>query len=223
MKLLIEILLLLLTMQGTKAETYRFRLQGDVIHINAGQVALFSPADSVNALLTAEMSEGLFTLQGRLKEPGLYRLNIAGKWLPIVLDGTDMRLYTDYLEPDTKLLKGSPAIRIRLALERELREKYEARLNEVANAFYASTQEGEGITADAEAQFVAGIRACGDYRKELIREFIKSHPDDLYLPVFMLEEMGKNRAWGREAYELLSPRAKASQPGRLLEEAVRED
>lgn len=202
-----------------QATNYTFRLQGDIINVNSGTVTLFSPVDPVRVLLTTEMKDGLFTLEGRLEEPGLYTLVIAGKSLPIVLDGKDMILYADYLALDTKLLKGSPAMKTRLALEKELREKYETRLNEMIDSCYQPSDDESGMSRDVNDKIAAGIRECHIFRQQLILAFIREHPDDIYLPVFLLNDMGKNREWTGKAYALLSARCQTSQPGRLLKAA----
>ena len=78
------------------AQKYTFKLNGDIINVKDGKVKLFSPTDSVNVLLGTEMKNGVFTLSGKLNEPGYYILNVAGVKFPIVMDGKDMILYGDY-------------------------------------------------------------------------------------------------------------------------------
>lgn len=212
------ILLVLLGMLASAAAPvgYDFKLRGDIINVNTGKVVLYSPEDTLQALLSTEMKDGQFVLSGRLEEPGLYLLEIAGQKLPIVLDGSDMTLYADLLELSTKLLKGSPALKTRLALEKILREKYEQRLNGVVEKYYELTENGKKKSSEAEVYVSNGFKEAWIYRRELIFEFIQQHPDDLYLPVFIREDMGKSLDYGTKAFDLMSPRLQASQPGRLL-------
>ena len=54
----------------------------------------------------------------------------------IVLDGREMMLYGDYLEPDTKLLKGSDAVKTRLALDQLHYESFDMVVNEGLGKYY---------------------------------------------------------------------------------------
>lgn len=216
MKQVILLVLLGILASAATPEGYDFKLRGDIINENTGKVMLYSPEDTLQALLSTDMKDGQFVLSGRLEEPGLYLLEITGQKLPIVLDGSDMTLYADRLGLSTKLLKGSPALKTRLALEKILREKYEQRLNGVVEKYYELTENGEKQSPEAEAYVANGFKEAGIYRRELIFEFIRQHPDDLYLPVFIREDMGKSYDYGKKAFDLMSPRLQASQPGRLL-------
>lgn len=216
MKQVILLVLLGVLASATTPVGYDFKLRGDIINVNTGNVVLYSPEDTLQVLLSTEMKDGQFVLSGRLVEPGLYLLEIAGQKLPIVLDGSDMTLYADLLELSTKLLKGSPTLKTRLALEKILREKYEQRLNEVVEKYYELTENGKKQSPEAEVYVAKGFKEAGIYRRELIFEFIQQHPNDLYLPVFIREDMGKSYGYGKKAFDLMSPRLQASQPGRLL-------
>ena len=130
MKQVVLFILLSIMAYAASAQKYSFTLKGDIINVKGGKVCLYSPVDSVRALLTTEMKDGLFTLAGELDEPGLYTLDVAGARFAIVLDGREMMLYGDYLEPDTKLLKGSDAVKTRLALDQLHYESFDMVVNE---------------------------------------------------------------------------------------------
>lgn len=203
------------------AQKYTFTLKGDIIHVKDGKVQLYSPVDSVKALLTTEMKDGLFTLAGELNEPGFYILNVEGVVFPVVLDGKEMTLYGNYLEPDTKLLKGSAVVKTRLELDRLYDETFTARLNEALEVFYQMTENGEKSSGEA-GKFIskAMLDASNNWKTHFL-DFIKMHPDDLYIPMRIMDEMGTDTVWGQKAYNLLSPKIQASQPGKLLEKLLK--
>lgn len=220
MKQVILFVLLGFVLNTSMAQKYAFKLKGDIINVKDGKVELYSPVDSVNALLSTGMKDGIFTLSGKLEEPGYYILNVAGVKFPVVLDGKDMTLYGDYLLPDTKLLKGSPGVKTRLEKERLYHETFETQVNDSLTKYYRMTENGQKPSAEAEVFMMNAIqKASGSWRDALL-EFFKQHPDDLYIPILIVQEMGKNVAWGQKAYDLLTPKVQASQPGRLLKKAL---
>ena len=207
MKQVVLFILLSIMAHAASAQKYSFTLKGDIINVKDGKVCLYSPVDSVRALLTTEMKDGLFTLAGELDEPGLYTLDVAGARFAIVLDGREMMLYGDYLEPDTKLLKGSDYESFDMVVNEGLGKYYEMVENE-------QIEEAEGFIGRV-------IRdASTNWRTHLL-EFVKTHPDDLYIPVRLMEEVKKASEWGKKAYEALTPKIQASQPGRLLKEMLK--
>ena len=203
------------------AQKYSFMLKGDIINVKDGKVLLYSPVDSVKVLLATEMKDGLFTLAGELDEPGLYTLDVAGARFSIVLDGKEMTLYGDYLQPDTKLLKGSPAVKTRLELERLYYENFDMMVNEGLEKYYEMT-ENEQKQSDQAEEFIGQVirDASSNWRTHLL-EFVKTHPDDLYVPVLLMREVRQGIEWGKKAYEALTPKMQASQPGRLLKEMLK--
>ena len=62
--------------------------------------------------------------------------------------------------------------------------------------------------------------ASSNWRTHLL-EFVKTHPDDLYVPVLLMREVRQGIEWGKKAYEALTPKMQASQPGRLLKEMLK--
>lgn len=203
------------------AQKYSFTLKGDIINVKDGKVQLYSPVDSVKALLTTEMKDGLFTLAGELDAPGLYTLNVAGARFSIVLDGKEMILYGDYLQPDTKLLKGSPVVKTRLALDRLYYESFDMMINEALGKYYEMTENGQKQSEEAEKFIGKAIRDAGANWRAHLLDFVKTHPDDLYVPVRLMQEVKRGSDWGKKAYEALTPKMQASQPGRLLKEMLK--
>lgn len=216
MKQIILFVLLGMVMNVAVAQKYSFTLKGDIINVKDGKVELYSPEDSLNVLLATDMKDGLFTLSGKLAEPGYYTLVVAGVKFPIVLDGKQMTLYGNYLEPETKLLKGSPAVKTRLTLDELYFETFDMLVNEALNKYYQMTENGQKQSDKADEFIGKAIQDAGKNWRTHFLKFIKEHPDDLYVPVRIMKEMGKNIDWGKEAYELLTPEIQASQPGRLL-------
>jgi len=98
------------------------------------------------------MKDGLFTLAGELDEPGLYTLDVAGARFAIVLDGREMMLYGDYLEPDTKLLKGSDAVKTRLALDQLHYESFDMVVNEGLGKYYEMIENEQIEEAEHKAK-----------------------------------------------------------------------
>ena len=57
--------------------------------------------------------------------------------------------------------------------------------------------------------------------EETLLDFVRQHPDDLYIPVLIIQEINTgNIEWGQKAYGLLTPKMQNSQPGRLLKQAL---
>ena len=221
MKQIILFILLGAMAHVVSAQKYSFMLKGDIINVKDGKVLLYSPVDSVKVLLATEMKDGLFTLAGELDEPGLYTLDVAGARFSIVLDGKEMTLYGDYLQPDTKLLKGSPAVKTRLELERLYYENFDMMVNEGLEKYYEMT-ENEQKQSDQAEEFIGQVirDASSNWRTHLL-EFVKTQPDDLYFPVLLMREVRQGIEWGKKAYEALTPKMQASQPGRLLKEMLK--
>ena len=132
-----------------------------------------------------------------------------------------MTLYGDYLQPDTKLLKGSPAVKTRLELERLYYENFDMMVNEGLEKYYEMT-ENEQKQSDQAEEFIGQVirDASSNWRTHLL-EFVKTHPDDLYVPVLLMREVRQGIEWGKKAYEALTPKMQASQPGRLLKEMLK--
>lgn len=195
---------------------YAFALKGDIINAKDGKVELYSPTDSVNPLLSTEIKEGMFFLKGRLEERGYYILNISGVKYPIVLDAREMTLYGNNLQPDTKLLKGSPAVETRLALDKLRQEKYEDKLQE---GLQKLLRNEDGVE-DNGALIGELLASVGEVWTDSLLDFVRSHPGELYVPVYVMREMGNDVELGRRVYDLLSPEIQRSQPGRLLKHAI---
>lgn len=211
MKRLIWFIILGCVACGSAPDGYRFKLKGDLINVDTGSVKLSVQS---RVLFSAVMSEGQFVLSGILEEPGIYTLDVAGRKTPIVLDGGDMELITDYLLIDTRYLKGSPAVKTRLDVERMLREEYDPGVNAILTTLAAKTKNGPDPLAQQEAD--NEMKEQNARRARLILDYVKEHPDELYMPVFIREQVNGDYAWGMNAYELLSTRIQSSQPGRLL-------
>lgn len=197
---------------------YAFELKGDLINVDTGTVVLWSPGDTLRQVVATTMKDGKFLLSGTLPEPGKYILDIADSRVSLVLDAPKMALYTDFLSIDTRFLKGSPATKSRLAVEEMLRENYETKVEALLQDYEERTEQGQRPDAALEKQANEKLQEYKVYRSQLILEYVKKHPDDLYMPVFIREQMDGNYNWGKQAYQLLSSRIQASQPGRLLKE-----
>ena len=216
MKQIVLFILLFFSVHVSWAQKYSFTLKGDIINVKDGKVQLFSPVDSVKALLTTEIKNGLFMLTGELEEPGYYVLKVAGVKFPMVMDGKDMILYGDYLAPDTKLLKGSPGVRTRLEKDRLYNQTFERQVSDSLSKYYEMTENGQKPSIEAEQFMMKAIQKASKDWKETLLHFCKQNPGDLYVPLLIMREMGKDVEWGKRAYEVLTPEMQASQPGRLL-------
>lgn len=220
MKQMILFVLLGMTLNVAAAQKYFFTLKGDILHAKGGKVELYSPEDSVNVLLCTDIKDGIFTLSGELNEPGYYYLYIAGVKFPILLDGEDMILYGDCWEPDTRLLKGSPGVKTRLALDDLYGKTYQKEVEKASEVYRKMTDDGKKQSNEAEDFINKAVEKAREDWRMCLLDFAKKHPDDLYVPVFVLMEMGDNVAWGKKAHEFLTPEIKASQPGRLLKQRL---
>lgn len=221
MKQTILFILLGFMLNAALAQKYSFRLKGDIINAEDGKVALYSPADSVHALLRTDIKDGLFALAGKLKEPGYYILDVSGAKFPIILDSKEMTHYGDYLEPDTKLLKGSPSVKTRLEKDRLYYQTQELPLQHAIEKFYQMAENGDNLSENADDFMRKNIQKIHREWEETLLDFVRQHPDDLYIPVLIIQEINTgNIEWGQKAYGLLTPKMQNSQPGRLLKQAL---
>ena len=58
MKQVVLFILLSIMAHAASAQKYSFTLKGDIINVKDGKVCLYSPVDSVRALLTTDMKDG---------------------------------------------------------------------------------------------------------------------------------------------------------------------
>ena len=221
MKQVILFVLLGVAWNTVVAQKYVFKLKGGIINVKDGKVELFSPTDSVTMLLGTEMKDGIFTLSGELDEPGYYVLKVAGVKFPIVMDGENMILYGDYLAPDTKLLKGSSGVKTRLEKDRLYSQTFENQVSDSLDKYYEMTGNGQEPSLEAEQFMMKAIQKASRDWKETLLLFCKEHLGDLYIPLLIMQEMGKDVEWGKRAYEVLTPEVQVSQPGRLLKKMLK--
>ena len=74
-----------------------------------------------------------------------------------------MTLYGDYLEPDTKLLKGSPSVKTRLEKDRLYYQTQELPLQHAIEKFYQMAENGDNLSENAD-----------DFMRKNIQKFIGS-------------------------------------------------
>lgn len=219
MKLLIGLLLLGLIACAESPKGFTFKLRGDFINVDTATVNVLSPEGGV--LVSANMKDGKFLLQGTLPEPGYYVIKMGEqRKVKIMLDAPDMYWPSDFNVVDVRYLKNSPATRTMLDILGVVRETYEIPTRALYDAYYVKVGSRD-LSPEQEAELDKLAEQKFIERGETILAYVKDHSNDLYMPVFIEDQLSEyDYAWGKRGYELLSPEMQASQPGRLLKEKL---
>lgn len=217
MRIFICLLLLGCVACAGKPKGFDFQLKGDFINADTATVALYTLEDESRLLLSAKMRDGKFVLKGTLPEPGNYLIKIGDIRTEIVLDAPDMFWPSDYLMADTRYIKNSPATKTLLDVYGLIRERYELPTRALYEEYSAKIGENGALSPELEKELEEKAHENFVQRGELILDYAREHSNDLFMPVFIKEQMsGYDYQWGKKGYELLSPEMQASQPGRLL-------
>lgn len=200
-----------------KPKGFSFQLRGDFINVDTATVALYTFEDAPQLLLSTEMQDGKFVLKGLLPEPGIYLIEIGGVSTNVVLDAPDLFWPSDYLAIDSRYIKNSPATKTMLEIYGIIHEKYKIPTQVLYAKYFAKAREDGTLSAELEKELKEKNHECFLKLKEFILDYVKEHPNDLFIPVFIRQQMSEyGYEWGKKAYELLSSEMQNSQPGRLL-------
>lgn len=201
-------------------KNFSFKLKGDFINVDTATVQLFSPGEENQLLLSTEMKNGQFVLEGTIPEPGFYAIRIGERKTNIMLDAPEMYWPTDYAMVDVRYLKNSPATKSMLNLFDFLREKYTIPTRTLLSRYECEIENGnDSPELQKKLDDIAAQKFAE--RGELILDYVKEHPNDLYLPVFIMQQISEyDYNWGKKGYDLLAPEIQISQPGRLLKERL---
>lgn len=218
MRIFIWMLLLVCVACAGKPKGYSFKLKGDFINVDTATVRLFSPGDEPRLLASASMKDGKFLLQGTLAEPGYYIIRVGDRKVGIVLDAPEMFWPSDYMMVDARYLKNSPAMKTQLEILGLIRETYEMPTRALFDEYNVKAGGGN-LSPELQKELDELAAQKFAQRGELILNYVKEHANNLYMPVFIQDQLVEyDYAWGMRGYELLSPEMQDSQPGRLLKE-----
>lgn len=200
---------------------FHVQLKGDFINVDTATVALYTLENDPQLLLSTKMEEGKFVLKGTLPEPGNYSIKIGEVRVNIVLDAPELFWPSDYLAVDPRYIKNSPATKTMLDIYGIIREKYKVPTQALQAEYFAKAGEGGTLSAESEKELEEKNHECFLKLGELILDYVKEHPNDLFIPVFIKQQMSEyGYEWGKKGYELLSPEMQVSQPGRMLKEKL---
>lgn len=215
MRLLISLLLLGVIACAEQPKGFAFKLRGDFINVDTATVNVLSPEGEV--LLSIRMEEGKFVLQGTLSEPGYYAIDMGNqRKVRVMLDAPDMYWPSDYNMVDARYVKNSPGTKSMLDILGVVRETYEIPTRALYDEYYEKVgSRNLSPEQEAELEKLAGQKFVE--RGETILAYVEEHANDLYMPVFIEDQLSEyDYDWGKRGYDLLSPEMQASQPGRLL-------
>ena len=200
-----------------KPKGFPVQLKGDFINVDTATVTLYTLEDTPQLLLSTKMQDGKFVLRGTLPEPGNYLIKIGGVSKSIVLDAPDLFWPSDYLAVDQRYIKNSPATKTMLEMYGLIREKYKIPTQALYAEYFAKAGKDGKLSVELEKELEEKNHEYFLKLGELILDYVKDHPNDLFIPVFIKQQMFEyDYEWGKRGYELLSSKMKASQPGRLL-------
>ena len=200
-----------------KPKGFPVQLKGDFINVDTATVTLYTLEDTPQLLLSTKMQDGKFVLRGTLPEPGNYLIKIGGVSKSIVLDAPDLFWPSDYLAVDPRYIKNSPATKTMLEMYGLIREKYKIPTQALYAEYFAKAGKDGKLSVELEKELEEKNHEYFLKLGELILDYLKDHPNDLFIPVFIKQQMFEyDYEWGKRGYELLSSKMKASQPGRLL-------
>mgnify|MGYP005854460779 FL=1 len=220
MRLLISLLLIGLIACAEQPKGFTFKLRGDFINVDTATVNVLSPEDEV--LLSTRMKDGKFVLQGTLPGPGYYAIDMGNqRKVKVMLDAPDMYWPSDYNMVDARYVKNSPGTKSMLDILGVVRETYEIPTRALYDEYYEKVgSRNLSPEQEAELEKLAGQKFIE--RGETILAYVKEHANDLYMPVFIEDQLSEyDYDWGKRGYDLLSPEIQASQPGRLLKEMLK--
>ncbi|MEI3421687.1 MAG: hypothetical protein V8R91_11910 [Butyricimonas faecihominis] len=101
-----------------------------------------------------------------------------------------------------------------------VRETYEIPTRALCDDYYEKVGN-RNLSPEQEAELEKLAEQKFVERGEMILAYVKEHANDLYMPVFIEDQLSEyDYDWGKRGYDLLSPEMQASQPGRLLKEKV---
>lgn len=201
------------------SSSYQFNLEGNVRGIANGNVILMKSSFEQDTLLRASIKDGYFKLKGELPEIGVYSLKINDRRNSFYFDGTRMTLDVDYSGQQEWKLTGSPAEDAKAKFQKEwLKDRISPMVDSLQQAFNALNLQD----VDQEEYYdkLSGLLESRDIRYNLVRDFVRKYPDNIFSASLSIEEMGWNYDWGKSLYDLLTPRIQKSALGKQLEEKL---
>lgn len=181
--------------------------------LDSGRVVLEGADREV--LLSTVMNDGQFVLKGTIAEPGRYTLRIGDRPLSVVLDGKDMEFFLNYDESNAIFWRGAPAQSMSVVFQQWMKKHCDEQMDRRLYEMSVATADLDD-PKEIDSQMREAMMEMAGMRKRAMRTFVERYSDELYTPVAIRDEIGTNYEMGQALYDLLTERAKNTQPGRLL-------
>lgn len=198
---------------------YQFHLEGNVRGIANGNVILMKSSFERDTLLRASIKDGYFKLKGELPGIGLYSLKIKDRWNSFYFDGTHMILDADYVGQQEWKLTGAPAEDAKVKFQKEwLKDRISPIEDSLQRAFDAL--DLQNVDQEEYYDKLSGLLKSRDIRYNLVLDFVKKYPDNIFSASLSIKEMRWDYDLGKNLYDLLTPRVQKSSLGKQLEEKL---
>lgn len=213
------LLSLTLLLSCNRDTVYTVSIQGELEGIKYGTAYLRTFGEKDSFLLASAIEKGRFVLEGVLPEKGRYTLQINRKVLYLFLDGEKIQLKGDYKQLNNSDVKGSLANELEQEFYSLLEENYQKEFRELQAIYREIIQQEDQHAAD---DVMSQMLKLDEKRYVLVRDFIKTHPDNIFSIFLANTEIKGSYEKGKELYALLSPSMQQTAQGREVKQQVDE-
>ena len=213
------LLSLALLLSCNRDAVYTVSIQGELEGIKYGTAYLRTFGERDSFLLSSAIEKGRFVLEGVLPEKGRYTLQINRKVLYLFLDGEKMQLKGDYKQLNNSDVKGSLANELEQEFYLLLEENYQKEFQKLQAIYREIIQQEDQHAAD---DVMSQMLQLDEKRYVLVRDFIKTHPDNIFSIFLANTEIKGSYEKGKELYALLSPSMQQTAQGREVKQQVDE-
>lgn len=216
MRFLILSLLGLLNLGIAGAQSYEFSISGEIAGIKYGKFAILS-TECGEALLSADIEDGKFSLKGELPQTGQFILKVNRKSVYCFLDGEQMTYSGNYADLTSQNLTGSPSNDLEGEYRKMIRAKVDDRVQERLAVYRNALDKGDSIFADKQLNEILEIEK---ERFGYTKEFIARNPDKIFSAYIADMVTGESYENGKAFYEALTPENRGSYCGIALKNHI---
>lgn len=191
-KLILPLVIVLATLTSCSGKMDSYKITGQIKGLENQQVILefLTPTELVQIDTAVLDAEGKFTMEGKLKEKGFYRIINNQKFWILLLENTKVNIEADANDPklrDIKITKYKEGAEFQEAINFLIgkQEEYQAEAQKTQTAMYSPTATDEDRVA-AEEVFLTFQKTLMEGIKSKATSFIDNNP---FAAVYLLSSL----------------------------------
>jgi peroxiredoxin len=182
-KILLLSFLSVLAFAACKKEAPQYQINGNVVGEMDGKVVYLKQMEKMRPGTTVDsaiIANGTFIMKGNVATPDFYNISVGGERLGVSLfvENAPIQVTLDSTEPKNSVANGSPLNDLYAAYVKEIRENYQAKMQDIVKRAQEAEQKGE-MTPEIEKQVNDEYDEIMDKYKAYQLKFINDNPNSI--------------------------------------------